>query len=145
MLWDYYLSLSSGDLTNTSPHTCGSWHLPIFLFGDGSLTVISIASLIDLAILWSTLPTMLIFSRERSWPVVLWWSWMGEGTIMCSLNLFTKVLPDSSIYSSSHLVKACALPIFYSVYWESWHCVTCRRTVFPIMTFLSALETCNSW
>ena len=72
MLWGCYLSLGSGDLTNTSSYICGSWYLPIFLFRDGSLTLISIASLMGLAILWSSLPTMLKFSRERSWPVVLW-------------------------------------------------------------------------
>ena len=61
-----YLSLTSGDMTKTSSHICGSWYLPIFLFRDGSLTLISIASLMVLAILWSSLPTMLKFSRERS-------------------------------------------------------------------------------
>ena len=76
-----YLSLSSVDLTNTLSHTYGSWYLPIFLFRDGSLTVISIASLMDLAILWSSLPTMLKFSRERSLQVVLWCAWMGEGKV----------------------------------------------------------------
>ena len=45
-----YLSLSSGHLTKTSFHICGSWYFPIFLFRDGSLTLISIASLMDLAI-----------------------------------------------------------------------------------------------
>ena len=64
MLWGCYLHLSSGDSTNTSFHIFGSWYLPIFLFRDGSL--ISIASLMDLAILWPSLPTMLKFSKERS-------------------------------------------------------------------------------
>ena len=27
-----YLHLSSGDLTSTSSHICGSWYLPILLF-----------------------------------------------------------------------------------------------------------------
>ena len=53
-----YLSLSSGDLTSTSSHICGSWYLPIFLFRYGSLTLINIASLMALAIFWSFLPTM---------------------------------------------------------------------------------------
>ena len=35
MLWDYYLSVSSGDLSNTSCDICGSWYLPIFLFRVG--------------------------------------------------------------------------------------------------------------
>ena len=59
-----YLSMSSGDLTNTSFHICGSWCLPIFLFRDGSLTLLNIASLMALALLWSSLPTMLKLSRD---------------------------------------------------------------------------------
>ena len=46
-----YSSLSSGDLTNTSSHMYVSWYLPIFLFRDGSLTLISIASLMALLML----------------------------------------------------------------------------------------------
>ena len=65
MLCSCYLSLSSDDLTNTSSHICGSWYLPVFLFKDGSLTLNGIDSLMDLAILWSSLPTMLELSRER--------------------------------------------------------------------------------
>ena len=61
-----YWNLSSGDLTNTSSHICGSWYLPIFLFRDGFLTLISIATLKALAILWSSLPTMLNFSTDSS-------------------------------------------------------------------------------
>ena len=89
-----YWSLSYGDLTGTSSHICGSWYLPIFLFRDGSLTLINTASLMALAIFWSSLPTMLKLSRDSSWPVVLWWSCMGDGALMCSLNLSAKVLPD---------------------------------------------------
>ena len=96
-----YLSLSSGDLTSTSSHICGSWYLPIFLFRDGSLTLINIASLMVLAILWSSLLTMLKLSRDSSWPAVLWWSQMGDGALMCSLNLSACVLPDSPMYFSS--------------------------------------------
>ena len=61
-----YFSCISGDLTSTSSQMCGSWYLPIFLFRDGSLTVISISSLINLVILWSPLPTMLKLSRDTS-------------------------------------------------------------------------------
>ena len=61
---DFYLNLSSDDMTNTSSHICGSWYLPIFPFRDGSLTLISIASLMVLAILWTSLSTMLKFSRD---------------------------------------------------------------------------------
>ena len=58
-MFTYYLSLNSGDLTNTPSKMCGSWYLPISLFRDGSLTLISMASLMVLAMLWSSLPTML--------------------------------------------------------------------------------------
>ena len=37
-----YLSLISGIFTNTPSHICGSWYLPIFLFRNGSLALISI-------------------------------------------------------------------------------------------------------
>ena len=92
-----YLNLSSSNLINTLSHICGSWYLPISLFRGGSLTLISIASLMVLAMLWSSLPTMLNLSRDNSWPVMLWWSWMGDGALMCSLNLSENVLPDSPI------------------------------------------------
>ena len=49
MLWAFNLNLSSGDLTNTSSHMYSSWYLPIFLFRDGSFTLINIASLMVLA------------------------------------------------------------------------------------------------
>ena len=63
----YYLfNFNSGDLTNTSSHICGSWYLPIFLFRDGSLTLISMASLMVLVMLWSSLPTMLKLFRDTS-------------------------------------------------------------------------------
>ena len=61
-----YMSLSSGDLTSTSSHLCGSWYLPMFLFRDGSLTLINVASLMALIVIWSSLPTMLKLSRDSS-------------------------------------------------------------------------------
>ena len=106
-------------MTSTSSQICGSWYLPIFLLRDGSLTLISIASLIALVKLWSFLPTMLKLSRDTSWPVVLWWSWMGDGDFMCSLNHSAKVLPDSPMHSSSqstlpHLYLYIT-PLFFSM------------------------------
>ena len=95
------LVLSSGDLTNTSSQICGSWYLPLYLFKDGSLTLISIASMMALAMLWSSLPTMLKLSIDASWPVMLKWSCMGDGALICSLKLSANILPDSPIYSSS--------------------------------------------
>ena len=61
-----YLNFNSDDLTSTSSHMCGGWYLPIFLFRDGSLTLINIASLMVLAMLWFSLPTMLKLSRGTS-------------------------------------------------------------------------------
>ena len=80
---------------------CGSWNLPMFLLRDGSFTLMNIASLMFLAILLSSLPTILKLSRDTSWPVVFWWSMIGDGALICSLNLSLKVLPDSPMYSSS--------------------------------------------
>ena len=67
----------------------------------------STASFICLMRFWSSLPTILKFSSEVVWPVMLQWSYIGEGCFRCSLNLSPKVLDDSPIYSSSHstLVK----------------------------------------
>ena len=72
-----------------------------FLLRDGSLTLMKMASLTDLAKYWSSLPMMLKLSTDISWPVVLWWSWMGDGAFMCSLYLSAYVVPDSPIHSSS--------------------------------------------
>ena len=52
ILFIIYFSSNSGDLTNTSSHICGSWYLPIFLFRDGLSTLISMASLMVLVMLW---------------------------------------------------------------------------------------------
>ena len=44
-------------LNRTSCQMCGRWYLPIFLFRDGSLTLIYGASLMVLIRFWSSLPT----------------------------------------------------------------------------------------
>ena len=98
-----YLSLSSGDLTSTSSHMCGSRYLQIFLFRDGSLTLINIASF-DSPGNNLVLPAHYVeIVPDSWWPVMLWWSWMGDGTLMCSLSISANVLPDSPMYSSSQL------------------------------------------
>ena len=51
-----YLSLSFGEFTSTLSHMCGSWYFPIFLFRDGSLNLMRMTSLIDLAIFCSLSP-----------------------------------------------------------------------------------------
>ena len=80
----------------------GRWYLPMFLFRDGSLTLMNRASLIALVRFWSSLPTMVKLLILILWPVVLQWSNIGEKAFWCCLNLSAKVLADSPIYSSSH-------------------------------------------
>ena len=73
------LSFNSDVLCKTSSHMWGRWSLPIFLFRDGSLTLISIASLIALMRFWSSLPTVVNLLILIWWPEVLQWSNIGEG------------------------------------------------------------------
>ena len=47
-------------------------------------------SLIVLAMPWSSLPIIWKLSWLVVWPVVLLWLCMGEGSLRCSLNLFSK-------------------------------------------------------
>ena len=61
------------------------------------------ASLMDLAIFWPSLPIILMFSNDV-WPVTFWYSNIGDGAFKCSLYLSSKVLVDSPMYSSSHSV-----------------------------------------
>ena len=105
----HYLRCNSGDLASTSSQMCGIWNLPMFLLRDGSFTLMKIASLMFLAILLFSLPTILKLSRDTSLPVVFWWSMMGDGALMCSLYLSPNVLPDTPMYSSSQS----ALPHLY--------------------------------
>ena len=97
-----YFNFSSLLLIRTSSHIWGRWYLPMFLFRDGLLTLMNIDSLISLERFCSSLPTMLKFSSEVVWLVVLLWSWIGEGAFRCSLNLSPNVLDVSPMYSSSH-------------------------------------------
>ena len=60
----FYFSLSSEMLARTSSHKCGRWYLPTFLFRDGSLTLMYIASLIALIWFKSSLPTILKLLME---------------------------------------------------------------------------------
>ena len=69
-----YFNFSSLLLIRTSSHIWGRWYLPMLLFKDGLLTLTNIDSLISLERFCSSLPTMLKFSSEVVWPVVLLWS-----------------------------------------------------------------------
>ena len=86
----------------TSSHVWGRWYLPMFLFRDGSLTLMNRASLIALVRFWSSLPTIVKLLMLMLWPEMLQWSNIGEGAFWCSLNLSAKFLADSPIYSSLH-------------------------------------------
>ena len=98
----FYFNLSSEVLTRTSSQTCGRWYLPTFLLRDGSLTLMYRASFIVLISgSESSLPTILKLLMVTLWPLMLLWSYMGEGGFRCSLNISPKVLEDSPIYSSS--------------------------------------------
>ena len=88
-------------LARTSSHACGRWYLPTFLFRDGSLTLMYMASLIALIWFKSSLPTILKLLMETLWPLMLPWSYMGQGGFRWSLNLSPNVLEDSPMYSSS--------------------------------------------
>ena len=114
-----YFKFNSGDLTSTSSQVYGSWNLPMFLLRDGPLTLMKIASLMFLVILLSSLPTMLKLFRDTSWPVMFWWSMMGDGALIFSLNISPKVLPDSPMYSSSqstfHICTYCYVGQYGSI------------------------------
>ena len=95
-------NFNSDVLCRTSCHTWGKWYLPMFLFRDGSLTLMNRASLIALVRFWS--------SRLLWWSCWCWYcDWrccsgpnIREGAFWCSLNLSAKVLADSPMYSSSY-------------------------------------------
>ena len=97
-----YFNFSSEMLSRISFQICGRWNLPIFLFRDGLLTLMYRASLMVLMRFWSSLPNILKLSMVTVWPEVLEWSCVGEGAFRCSLNLSSKFLADSPMYSSSH-------------------------------------------
>ena len=81
----------------------------MFLFRDGSLTLMNRASFIALVRFWSSLPTIVKLLMLILWPVVLQWSNIGEGGSWCSLNLSAKFLADSPMYSSLH---PCSLHLY---------------------------------
>ena len=111
---------SSGIEYRTLSQICGRLYLSIFLFRVGLFTDIYPASFKALAILCPSLPMILKFLTDVVWPVVLWFSNIGEGASRCSLYLSPKVLDDSPIYSSlqsimSHLNQHMTLLILVIV------------------------------
>ena len=104
MLKCNYLVFSSGLANRTLFQMCGRLYLPMFLLLVGLFTLIHLASLMALAILWPSLAMILKFSIVVLWPVMFWCSKMGDGAFKCSLYLSSKVLAGSIIDSSSHSV-----------------------------------------
>ena len=96
----FYFIFSSGMLNSKLSQMCGRLYFPIFLLSVGLFILIYIDSLIVLAKLLSSLPIILKFSIDVSWPLILWCWNIGEGAFKCSLNLSPNVLPDSPMYSS---------------------------------------------
>ena len=110
MLRCVYLVFSSGMANRTLFQMCGRLYLPMFLLRVGLLTLMYMASLMALALIfWPSLPMILKFSTDVVWPVIFWCSKIGEGAFKCSLYLSSNVLADSPIYSWSHSV----LPYLY--------------------------------
>ena len=66
-----YFIFSSGMLNNKLSQICGRLYFPIFLLSVGLFTLIYIDSLIVLAKLLSSLPIILKFSMDVSWPLKL--------------------------------------------------------------------------
>ena len=97
---NYYFIFSSGMLNNILSQMCGRLYFPIFLLSVGLFTLMYIDSLIVLAKLLSSLPIILKFSMDVSWPLMLWCWNIGKGAFKCSLYLSPNVLPDSPMYSS---------------------------------------------
>ena len=82
----YYLSHTDGVSFSTWSQTCGSWNFPKFLFNDGSLTLMYMASLMFLVSPCASLSTTVKHSGLTGCPVVDVFKWMGEGegALRCS-------------------------------------------------------------
>ena len=102
--WIIYFILSSEMLNRISSYMWSRWYLPMFLLRDGLLTLVYIASFMSLMRFWSSLPTLLKFSNVVVWPVLLKWSYIGDGGFWCSLNL-TQMFLRILLYILHHIWK----------------------------------------
>ena len=66
----HYFIFSSGMLNNILSQMCGRLYFPIFLLSVGLFTLMYIYSLIVLAKLLSSLPIIMKFSIDVSWPLM---------------------------------------------------------------------------
>ena len=129
-----YFEFSSEMLSKTPSHICGRWYLPIFLFRDGLLTLMYRASFMVLMRFWSSLPSMEKSSIVTAWPEMLRWSCIGEGAFRCSLNLSSKFLADSPIYSSSQFTLS-HLYLYMTLLFKDWTFIPrSHEEVFDAMT-----------
>ena len=70
-----------------------------------------------------SLPTMLKSPTDVLWPVLVWWSYMSDGALKCSLNPSQKILAESPMYSSSQITL--------------WHLYQYITPIFCLMLSLS--------
>ena len=71
---------------------CHMWGVifPIFLFRVGLFTLMYMASLMVLAMLFYSLPIILKFSIDVLWPLLFWCPQIKDGAFKCSLYLSPK-------------------------------------------------------
>ena len=98
--WWCYWRCNEGVSFSTWCHIGGSWNFPKFLFREGSLTLMYMASLMFLVNPCVSLSTMEKHSGLTRCPDVVVCRCMGEGALRCSLYLSPSVLPDSPMYCS---------------------------------------------
>ena len=67
----YLFIFNSGMECNILSQRCGRLYFPMFLFNVGLFTLMYMASLTVLAILWPSLPIILKFSTDVVWPPIL--------------------------------------------------------------------------
>ena len=95
----HYLRWKAGASYRTSSQVWCSWNLPRLLLWDGSLTLMNIASLMDMAMLCTSLLSIGQLSTLMQCLKVLPCSYMGQWALRCSLNFLPKNFPDSQVNS----------------------------------------------
>ena len=112
---EHYFIFRSGILNNILSQMCGRWYFPIFLLSVGLFTLIYIDSMIVLAKLLSSLPIILKFSIDVSWPLMFWcWNiwWWGLQVFLVS---FLKCSPWVTNVLFSTVNAPTCVAIYYTV------------------------------
>ena len=73
-------------------------------------------SLLFLAKLCPSLPTILKLSSVVWWPMVDWWPYMGEGAFRCSLNLSQKCSSRFSYVFFIAVQPVAPIPVYYTTF-----------------------------